>query len=271
MPNTFIDHRDRWLALSDVDYLGQFVKSWLAFNAWYRSAYTETQDRKILQEIKYQTNPIMNKFRPLLVARRDTGGRELPRTEESVRFCSDIGLLHHRLENYEIHAGKGDDKQRITFTNIYLKDNNPVSFTESKYGFSYELKRVANGNIDVQAKNATGSSVFAYTNTRYEMSHFIHAISTAPLSSTQRSYLQGFFPSLNPKLIADLRQGNLDAIQCGDHAFRCGEIELFSGVMEIIYQMRCVLFHGELHPSREASECYEPAYRIIRRFLESLG
>lgn len=52
MANTFIDNRDAWLRMSDIDYLGQFVKSWLAFNAWYRSAYTETRDREIIEEIK---------------------------------------------------------------------------------------------------------------------------------------------------------------------------------------------------------------------------
>jgi len=51
MPNMFIENRDAWLRMSDIDSLGQFVKSWLAFNAWYRSAYNEAQDSKIIHEI----------------------------------------------------------------------------------------------------------------------------------------------------------------------------------------------------------------------------
>jgi len=66
MPSTFTDHRDRWLQMSEIDYLGQFVKAWLAFNAWYRSAYSETTDRKIIEEIKWSNpSPIGSKFRPL--------------------------------------------------------------------------------------------------------------------------------------------------------------------------------------------------------------
>ncbi len=49
MPNTFTDKRDRWLQMSEIDYLGQLVKAWLAFNAWYMSAYTATQDRNIMR------------------------------------------------------------------------------------------------------------------------------------------------------------------------------------------------------------------------------
>ncbi len=68
----------------------------------------------------------------------------------------------------------------------------------------------------------------------------------------------------------DLNQGDEAPITCGTHTFRCGTDFLFAGVVEVIYQMRCSLFHGELAPTREASECYEPAYRIVRRFLKSV-
>ncbi len=103
MPNTFTENRDRWLQMSEVDYLGQFVKAWLAFNAWYRSAYTETQDRRIIEEIKWNPNPIASRFRPLL----------LQASEEAEQFRSEIGLLHHRLERYELHSGKGAEKTPI--------------------------------------------------------------------------------------------------------------------------------------------------------------
>lgn len=32
MPNPFIDHRDRWLLHSGIDYLGQIVKMWFLGN-----------------------------------------------------------------------------------------------------------------------------------------------------------------------------------------------------------------------------------------------
>ena len=60
-------------------------------------------------------------------------------------------------------------------------------------------------------------------------------------------------------------------ISCGAHHFKCGEDYLFAGVVEILYLMRCTLFHGELDPTRDASGCYEPAYRIVRRMLEAIG
>jgi len=87
MPNTFVDHRDAWLRMSDIDYLGQFVKSWLAFNAWYRSAYSETQDRKIINEMKWQANPVLSKLRPMLAE-----GKQF------IRNAFDAMIASHRQE-----------------------------------------------------------------------------------------------------------------------------------------------------------------------------
>ena len=117
MPNTFIDNRDAWLRMSDIDYVGQFVKTWLAFNAWYRSAYAETQDRKIMNEIKWQGNPVLSRLRPMLETN----------SEEGEQFRAEIGLLHNRLDGYEIHAGKSAEKSRITLRAVFLRDNPPIT------------------------------------------------------------------------------------------------------------------------------------------------
>jgi len=62
-----------------------------------------------------------------------------------------------------------------------------------------------------------------------------------------------------------------DRLSCGAYDFRCQPDQLFAGVSETIYLMRCCYFHGELVPSREASACYEPAYHIVRRFLQAIS
>jgi hypothetical protein len=106
------DHRDRWLQMSEVDYLGQFVKTWLAFNAWYRSAYAQTTDLDIIKEIKWTNpSPIGSKFRPLLKQQ----------SEEAEQFRTEIGLLYHRLKRYELHTGKGGDKTRISLSQIFIR------------------------------------------------------------------------------------------------------------------------------------------------------
>jgi len=77
----------------------------------------------------------------------------------------------------------------------------------------------------------------------------------------------------NTQEIADLlnttRSGT--SIKCSSYTFYCSREELFAAVIEAVYLMRCHLFHGEISPTRQASECYEPAYRIVRRFINCVS
>ena len=264
MPNTFTDNRDRWLQMSDVDYLGQFVKAWLAFNAWYRSAYAETQDRKIIDEIKWNPNQVASKFRPLLNRT----------SEEAEQFRTEIGLLHHRLENYELHHGKGDDKARIRFSKIIIRVEPPI-FEELTYRNNQcTFERVQNGSVTVTVVDRNGASKVNLQQQRFDPAELEADASFQTLAPGLRKRCSRCYARVNPQLERDLtagdEAGDEDVIQCGTHSFRCGPDFLFAGVVEVVYLMRCSLFHGELVPTRKASDCYEPAYRIVRRFLEAV-
>lgn len=39
----------------NIDYYSAFIKSWIAFNSWYRSEYTERTDRGIIENLKRKT------------------------------------------------------------------------------------------------------------------------------------------------------------------------------------------------------------------------
>lgn len=138
MPNTFIENREAWLRMSEIDCLGHFVKVWLAFNAWYRSAYAENQDRKIINELKWKSNPVGSALKPLIEAQ----------SEDAEQFRSDIGLLHHRLERYEINTGKGDEKNRITFQKIFLKDRDSCVKQDDSYGYCFKVERKVDGSVE---------------------------------------------------------------------------------------------------------------------------
>lgn len=262
MPNTFIDNREAWLRLSEIDYLGQFVKVWLAFNAWYRSAYSEKQDRKIINELKWNSNPIGNALRPLLENA----------SEKAEQLRSDIGLLHHRLEHYEIITAKGQALERVTFRNVYLRDRPASVETYSSYGSTFRVERKTNGAVECEVLNKQGTAVFLVQQQKYDLSEIESHADFLVISSKQRTCLRELYIKSSPREVADLlaTQGN-GPIKCGAFSFHCGREELFAAVVEVVYLLRCHLFHGELSPTKQASECYEPAYRIVRRFLEHVS
>jgi len=262
MPNTFTEHRDRWLALAEIDYLGQFVKTWLAFNAWYRSAYTETQDRKIINEIKWQPNPVLSRMRPLLTTA----------SEEAEQFRAEIGMLHQRLENYELHCGKGAEKERITLTNVYIKDTPPGRHFGKSWGYSLSVERRADKQVQTEVLNRTNNRAFYLQQQKFDLADLeSQSAFQSSLTPKLQSYLRQLYRQVAPRCYANLVDGSNSIIRCGAYDFCCGRDNLFAGVVEAIYLMRCTLFHGELVPTKEASSCYEPAYRLVRRFIGSVS
>jgi len=262
MPNTFIENREAWLRMSDIDYVGQFVKAWLAFNAWYRSAYSETQDRKIINEFKWQSNSILNPLRPKLEAQSD----------EAVQFRAEIGLLHQRLENFELFSGKGTTK-RITLRKVFLRENPAVIKDDDRYGFLFHVELLASKQVTVSVTRKRGGAGLV---NMPAAAHDPSALQAAPgfekLSTPQKNVLRRLYAEATPHWFCDLTtykdpEPNTPALQCGAYQFCCGKDALFAGVVEVLYEMRCTLFHGELAPTKEAVACYEPAFRLVRRFL----
>jgi hypothetical protein len=266
MPNTFIENREAWLRMSDIDYVGQFVKTWLAFNAWYRSAYAETKDRKIIDEFKWQSNPIGNTLRPKLEAQSD----------DAAQLRSEIGLLHQRLENYELLSGKAT-KKRITLRNVFLKENLPIVKTDDRYGFLFRAELLASKQVSVSVTRKRGGACLVNLPAAI---HDSSALQRAPgfenLSPPQQNVLRRLYSDASPLWFCDLTsyddlEPTSPDLVCGAYTFRCGKDVLFAAVVEVLYEMRCVLFHGELAPSKEAVACYEPAFRLVRRFLDCVA
>jgi len=265
MPNTYIENRERWQDLADVDYLGQFVKAWLAFNAWYRGAYEETRDRAIIDEVKSSPNSLRSRIVPLVEST----------SEEAEQFRGYIGALHHRLENFHLESGKGAKKARITFTSVYLRQSTVgVQITTSR-GITYEITRGGAGvspqQVVISVANNAGSPIFSLTQSKYDKEGLEDSDGfKSSLSVQQKRVLAAHYRECNPKITTNVTVGQAIPIQCGAYSFRCPSNDLFAAVIEVVYLMRCCLFHGELVPSREATGCYEPAFHIVRKFLSCL-
>ena len=261
MANIYIENRDRWEQLSEVDYLSAFTNAWLAFNAWYRNAYQEHQDRKIINSFKNQPNVIRNKIIPLLTNQ----------SEEGEQLRAIVGNLHNRIENYQIHSGKSTDKVRISLTNVYLRDSVATSQIVQHSGFTYQV--IPGGNqIETKVINRNNIDVFRHIQTKYDLGGIeTQTDFVSKLNPSQQGRLKALYRLINPRFEANLLSMGQSDIVCGAHCFKSTPEDLFAGIVEIIYLMRCTLFHGELVPSREAANCYEPAYHLVRKFLQSIS
>ena len=92
----------------------------------------------------------------------------------------------------------------------------------------------------------------------------------ANLSMAQRTTLRQLYAGCNPRPMRDLLRGGADRLQIGTMEFQCTAEELLAGLIETLYAMRNALLHGEVDPDPRVLACYEPAYRIVMRFLGSV-
>ena len=113
MPTFNAENAQLWKELSDIDYFTQFIKSWLAFNAWLRSAYPGIKtDRELIDMVKEQSNPVRNKTRSLLID-VDQHGQN---------FRSMVADLHTQLENTHLISQKDGVEKRISFSEWRLEN-----------------------------------------------------------------------------------------------------------------------------------------------------
>jgi hypothetical protein len=121
-------------------------------------------------------------------------------------------------------------------------------------------------------RKKNGASLLTVPAARHDLNTLPAMPEFQDLSVPQQKVLRRLYSEAAPSWVCDLTlydEGLGSApLQCGAYEFRCGRDALFSGVVEVLYEMRCILFHGELVPTKEAVACYEPAFRLVRRFLD---
>ena len=190
---------------------------------------------------------------------------------------SEIGLLHQRLENFELHSGKEPNKKRITFRNVYLKDNLPSEKSDDRYGILFRVEPLPDRRVPVSVtRKRGGAALLAAQHTKHDAAALAAEPGFQCLSPPQKEVLRRLYEEASPQWFCDLTTyedpvPNRSVQQCGAYQFRCGKETLFAGLIEVLYEMRNTLFHGELVPTKEAVICYEPAFRLVRRFLDCVA
>jgi hypothetical protein len=249
----------QWLDLADIDYFTCFVKAWIPLNAWYRHEYEAIkQEREIIDEVKKDGNRIRARF----IANIDSGD---PDAEE---MRNHIAALHRRLSQDPLTPRK---KHRITFEKVLIGPN-PETKAEHKHGhWFYRVERLPNKQVlcTVISNRGRIDSQFTQTN-GWNIEEFELHPDFLKLNNEDRAFLHQSYAAANPSIfksvLADPSHGQ-SLLMDGYH-FTNDKNAVFSALIEILYAMRNLLFHGEVVPDPQTNRTYEPAYHILRRLLE---
>jgi hypothetical protein len=276
MPD-YTENARRWAEKVEIDYFTQFIKAWIPFNAWFQNSFEDDRERQIINALKTGTgNPLKSRIVRLL--EQDD--------EEAADFKNHLSRLHYHLERHDLR-NRGE---RLTFTRCFVADNSTNQITNER-GYNGTLYTVERGIGRALQQNQRQSNIFCeitsnrgvirYTKlqSRHDWREVEEDDAFIALRHDEKSGLLERYERVNPRLMLNLLDTSNNRVAVGlgrNHprtiaigAFRfCDNPEyIFSGLVEVLYSLRCLLFHGELIPTTEMNAVYEPAYFILRRFL----
>lgn len=267
-----------WINWSEPDFYTLFVKSWIPFNAWYMDSFYDeasnrTRDRAILDYIK--DNP--NKFRDKLVNLINKAG------DDAEEFYYHLNLLDKELESHAVY-NKG---KRIQFSNISLSSNNVQSKILEYRTYKYKCELITSPTRLWKCqimKKSDGSTICQFSLSEWDEEAFIeHPDYVAITSQTLKDKLLECFRIINPRPAAELvknthvRAGTLFPparsiciSESRSRYFASDSVLVAKCIIELMYSLRCMIFHGHLDPTGSNMGIYEHAYYIMNIVTKEL-
>lgn len=276
----------KWIEKSEPDFYTLFIKAWIPYNSWYmHNFYDEdanprrTSDKDIIGYIKTNSNVYKDKIITLLRNNDD----------ESNNFKLLISNLYYQLENTPIP----NVNERISFNSICISDNTnsngPLTITESDFAVT--------GKKDVLLPRTSARWIFEINDTRTRTTRTISRISLMKCSLTElrtnndfnslankyKSSIEKCLNEIDPNkkisvmIPPDRRRGKYVepphsiCIDINKNLYFTDNLEDVSkSVIQILYELRCKLFHGEIAPTDANLGIYEQAYYIQRILIKAL-
>ena len=254
---TYIGNELQWKRLVEVDWLGQYVKAWVAFNAWYSNNFKPPQgkrrfrDREIIEKIKDDEGGICSKIENLLSG-----------TDSNQKlFQSDVAALHKALSDITV---KSNEKR------IWLKEISDYRYVnsihETRNKITYEIKIDSQNRqriITVIGKRIFNKTITAKEEEIFQKEDWFNELSNSgwfeKLSQTQRNYLRVLLEDTSPI-------HNLLDFSDDPNKFTDNKKLISRSHIEILYQLRNALFHGEVTPN-EVQTVYQPAYLVLKQII----
>ena len=237
-----------WKTLIEVDWLGQYIKAWIAFNAWYRNSFNLKYDWQIIEAIKNDDGNIHSKIVDLLIGEGSN--------EES--FRSNVADLHRSLSDKAITS----NSKRISFEVVEdYQHAKPVK--EKKYGVSYQIQiDIDRSQRTVQITDSNEEEILCET---IKKGCSLDVQQLTELSDAQKETLKEFLKQSAP--IHNLLHNQGEYLEIGSFKFINNPPLVARAIIEILYQLRNVLFHGEITPDSETQKVYQPAYLILKSII----
>ena len=274
---------EKWVEKSEIDYMTYFIKTWIPFNAWYNRNYADGNDRAKIQKIKGDSgNAFYKRVSDLLEGSISA--------QEGEEFRGYIGALHSQLEALQIRYNYRPQEEDVLSFSRCLKSINDRKVINGDYdGITYYLERFDSptfgevSEVKVTIKNRSGNTTFNYTHNKFDIAHAETELHAQISSLTQIKQAISYLQQLEPIIIKSALQDDLSSLLVG-HSYDCGAFSFVrnpsnatnpsyqttAALIQVLYQLRNLLFHGQIEPTPEMQPVYQNAYLIMRMLIPKL-
>lgn len=244
----------------DIEYYADFIKAWIAFNAWYRTEYNDRQDRVVIEKIKNESN----RFKTYINNYID--GVD----SDSILFQEYIGKLHIALNNAAIVTQeRSGTRMQISFTEIAI--NNPkTTVAESYRQNDYRIERTNTITKTEISHKKTKASIFTFTQDSYNLDELTVHPDFERLHQECKAQCIANYKQVCPYITENILEANNNPKILGGTNFVNDVNKISRGIVEVLYLLRCSLMHGELSPDKNANEVYKYAYKVLVLVLKQL-
>ena len=273
---------EKWVDKSEIDYMTYFIKTWIPFNAWYNRNYPSGSDRQTIQEIKRDSSNNFN--RAIADLLEDRVG-----AQEGGEFRGYIGSLHKHLEALQIrYFYRPNEEDTLSFIKCLKSTNSEYVITKSYGSITYYLKRLdsntfgAVSEVKITIKNRAGRTTFNYSHNEYDVEHAKAEMASSSVNYNQIKQAISYLERLEPIKVKSALQSNLNSSE-SNHYYNCGtylfvrnpdstdqNCQTTAALIEVLYQLRNLLFHGQVDPTPEMQPVYQNAYLIMRMLIPKL-
>lgn len=268
--NNITENTRRFIENADIDFFTYFIKAWIPFNSWYKNKWHELHsDRAAINTIKDTVNEARSAITNFIENDSD----------DAKTFKSYLSSLHFQLLENDIR----NQDLRVSFQNVKVGKNRTRVIDETYRGIKYRLeRRDVQSRVDTLKVNVSKSDGTPIIQEIVQSDYCFHTFSEhrelQNLSHAQRERVKTYYKEIIPYVAINFfseganahisQQGERTSI--GAFTFN-GNAELIAqGMIEILYSLRCALFHGELNPNEANNEVYKNAYNILFMVLQKL-
>jgi hypothetical protein len=198
---------------------------------------------------------------------------KLPKDDpDSQEIRNHIAALHRRLSDDPLKDKKDNP---ITFERVCVGKNPKTKEELEFYGWTYTVERQKAPAKQVYCQVIDKSkAVFKaiVQPGQWDEEAFQLLADYLALDVKKRSPLltcyQGANPYLFKSLLASATEKN--PMEMDGYKFVADAPAIFAGLIDVLYAMRNLLFHGELVPDAQANRTYEPAYHLLRHLTATI-